>query len=78
MPNSQGSSSAPATSPSPAEDERKKRPQGDNASPEGNNSKKSNWPGWSSPSWLEGWMSNSLLRSRGAAPKGRTWFSGSS
>ena len=35
------------------------------------------WPGWPSPSWLPGWMSNSLLRSRVAAPKRRTWFSGS-
>ena len=33
-------SSAPATSPSPAGVDPKKRPQGDNASPEGNNSKK--------------------------------------
>ena len=32
-------SSAPATSPSPAEDDPKKRPQGDNASPEGTDSK---------------------------------------
>ena len=36
------------------------------------------WPGWPSPSWLHGWMLNSLLRSRGAAPKRRTWFSGPS
>ena len=36
------------------------------------------WPGWPNPSWLQGWMSNSLLRSRGAALKRRTWFSGSS
>ena len=33
-------SSAPATSPSPAIADPKKRPQGDNASPEGSNSKK--------------------------------------
>ena len=33
-------SSAPATSPSPSEGDSKKRPQGDNTSPEGNNSKK--------------------------------------
>ena len=31
-------------------------------------------PGWPSPSWLQGWMSCSLMRSRGAAPKRRTWF----
>ena len=36
-PNSQRRSSAPATSPSPAEGDPKKRPQGDNPSPEGNN-----------------------------------------
>ena len=36
------------------------------------------WPGWPSPSWLQGWMSSSLMRSRGAALKRRTWFSGSS
>ena len=40
--------------------------------------RRGDWPGWPSPSWLQGWMSNSLLRSRGAAPKRRTWFSGSS
>ena len=39
-PNPQRRSSAPATSPSPAEGEPKKCPQGDNASPEGNTSKK--------------------------------------
>ena len=40
--------------------------------------RRGDWPGWPSPSWLQGWMSNSLLRSRGAAVKRRTWFSGSS
>ena len=25
------------------------------------------WPGWPSPSWLHGWMSNSLLRSKGGS-----------
>ena len=39
--------------------------------------RRGDWPGWLSPSWLQWWMSNSLLRSRGAAPKRRTWFSGS-
>ena len=39
-PNPQRRSSAPATYPSPAEGQPKKRPQGDNASPEENNSKK--------------------------------------
>ena len=39
-PNPQRCSSAPATSPSPAEGDPRKRPQGDNASPPGNNSKK--------------------------------------
>ena len=39
-PNPHGRSSAPATSPSPAGVDPKKRPQGDNASPEGPNSKK--------------------------------------
>ena len=39
-PNPQKRSSAPATSPSPAEGDPKKRQQGDNASPEGKNSKK--------------------------------------
>ena len=39
-PNHQRCSSAPATSLSPAEGDPKKRPQGDKASPEGNNSKK--------------------------------------
>ena len=38
--NPQGRSSAPAATPPPAERDPKKRPQGDNASPEGNNSKK--------------------------------------
>ena len=33
-------------------------------------------PGWPSPSLLQGWMSSSLMRSRGAASKKRTWFSG--
>ena len=40
--------------------------------------RRGNWPGWPSPSWLQGWRSNCLLRIRGAAPKRRTWFSGSS
>ena len=40
--------------------------------------RRGDWPRWPSPSWLQGWMSNSLLRNRGAAPKRRTWFSGSS
>ena len=40
--------------------------------------RRGDWPGWPSPSWLQWWMSNSLPRSRGAAPKRRTWFSGSS
>ena len=39
-PNPQRRSSAPVTSPSPAEGDPKKRPQGDNGSPEKNNSKK--------------------------------------
>ena len=39
-PNPQRRSSAPATTPSPAEGDPKKRPQGDNASPEGKTSKK--------------------------------------
>ena len=39
-PNPQRRSSAPAATPPPAEGDPKKRPQGDNASPEGNNSKK--------------------------------------
>ena len=36
------------------------------------------WPGWPSPSWLQGCMSSFLMRSREEAPKRRTWFSGSS
>ena len=43
----------------------------------GKTPRRSDWPGWPSPSWLQGWMSSSLLRSRGAAPRRRTWFSGS-
>ena len=39
-PNPQRRSSAPAATPPPAEGDPKKRPQGDNAFPEGNNSKK--------------------------------------
>ena len=39
-PNPQRRSSAPAATPPPAEGDPKKRPQGDNASPEGNYSKK--------------------------------------
>ena len=39
-PNPKGCSSAPAATPPPAAGDPKKRPQGDNASPEGNNSKK--------------------------------------
>ena len=77
-PNPQRRSAAPAATPPPAESDPKKRPQGDNASPEGNNCKKRRLAWMSSPSWLQGWMSSSLLRSRGAAPKRRTGFSGSS
>ena len=40
--------------------------------------RRGNWPGLPSPSWLQGWMSGSLLRSRGAGPMRRTCFSGSS
>ena len=40
LPNPQRRSSAPAATPPPAKGDTKKRPQGDNASPEGNNSKK--------------------------------------
>ena len=40
--------------------------------------RRGDWPGWPSPSWLQRWMSSSLMTSRGAAPKRRTWFSGSS
>ena len=36
--------------------------------------RRGDWPGWPSPSWPHGRMSNSLLRSRAAAPKRRTWF----
>ena len=39
-PNPQRRSSAPAATPPPATGDAEKRPQGDNASPEGNNSKK--------------------------------------
>ena len=39
-PNPQKRSSAPAATPPPAEGDPKKRPQGDNAAPEGTNSKK--------------------------------------
>ena len=54
-PNTQRRSSAPATSPSPTEAEPKKRPQGDNASPEGNNSKKRRLA----------WMAKSLMAAGG-------------
>ena len=40
--------------------------------------RRGDWPGWPGPSLLHGWMSSSLMRSRGAAPKRRTWFLGSS
>ena len=40
--------------------------------PRGITPKRGDWPGWPSPSWLQGWVSNSLLRSRGAARKRRT------
>ena len=40
--------------------------------------RRGDWPGWPSPSLLQGWTSNFLLRNRGAASKRRTWFSGSS
>ena len=53
-PNPPRRSSAPATSPSPAEADPKKRPQGDNASPEGNNSKKRRLA----------WMAKSLMAAR--------------
>ena len=36
--------------------------------------RRGDWPGWPSPSWQQGWMSNSLLRSRGATRKKRTWI----
>ena len=71
-PNPHRRSSAPAATPPPAEGDPKKCPPGDTASTEGNNSKKRDWPGWPSPSWLQGWMSKSLLRSRGAALRRRT------
>ena len=44
----------------------------------GRTQRRADWPGWPSPSWLQGLMSNSRLRSRGAALKRRTWFIGSS
>ena len=50
-PNPQRRSSAPATSPSPADTDPKKRPQGDNAPPEGCNSKKRG----------HAWMAKSLM-----------------
>ena len=50
-PNLQRRSSAPATSPSPAAADPKKRQQGDNASPEGSNTKKRRLA----------WMANSLM-----------------
>ena len=40
----------------------------------GNTPRRGDWPGRPSPSWLQGWMSSSLMRSEGAAPKRRTWF----
>ena len=77
-PNPKRLSSAPATSPFPAEGDPKKRPQGDNASPEGNNSKKRRLAWMAKSLMAAGVDVKSLLRSRGAAPKRRTWFSGSS
>ena len=77
-PNPQRRSAAPAATPPPAEGDPKKHPQGDNALHRGITPRRGDWPGWPSPSWLQGWMSNSLLRSRRAAPRRRTWFSGSS
>ena len=77
-PNPQRRSSVPAATPPPAEGDPKKRPQGNPPPLRGITPRRGDWPGWPSPSWLQGWMSNSLLRSRGAAPKRRTWFSGSS
>ena len=53
-PNPQRRLSAPVTSPSPAEGDPKKRPQGDNSSPEGNNSKKRRLA----------WMAKSLVAAR--------------
>ena len=53
-PNPQRRSSAPASTPPPAEGDPKKRPQGDNASPEGNNSKKRRLA----------WMAKSLMAAR--------------
>ena len=73
-PNPQRRSSAPAATPPLAAGDPKKRPQGDNASPEGITPRRGDWPGWPSPSWLQGWMSSYLMRSRGAAPKRRTGF----
>ena len=40
--------------------------------------RRGDWPGSPTPSWLQGWLSSSLLRYRGAAPKRGTLFSGSS
>ena len=77
-PTPQRRSSAPAISPPPADVDPKKRPQGDNASPEGNNSKRRRLP-WMAKSLMAAEMYVKLhLRSRGAPLKKRTWFSGSS
>ena len=77
-PKSQRRSSAGAISPSPADVDPKKRPQGDNASPEGTNSKKRGLAWMAQSLMAAGVDVNSLPRSTGAALKGRTWFSASS
>ena len=67
-----------AATPAPAAGDPKKRPRRITLPLRGITPRKGAWPGWPGPSLLQGWMSSSLMRSRGAAPKRRTWFSGSS
>ena len=55
-PNPQRRSLAPAISPPPADVDPKKRPQGDNASPQGSNSKKRRLAWMVKSSWLQGFM----------------------
>ena len=83
-PNPQRRSSAPvaiptpAATPAPAAGDPKKHPRGITLPLRGRTPRRGAWPGWPGPSLLQGWMSSSLMRSRGAAPKRRTWFSVSS
>ena len=69
-PNPQRRSSAPAATPPLPQVTPRSAHRGITLLLRGITPRRGDWPGWPSPSWLQQWMSSSLMRSRGRLRRG--------